>query len=105
MLRHDQRLTGCLTLKNETAIVVADDGFIYFRPSHTNVMRAVIQRVTRASVVVDGETVGAISKGLCVLIGITHDVRSSKARDCGWMGANEVAGYGRGHEVHCQQDT
>ncbi|MDO5729642.1 MAG: D-aminoacyl-tRNA deacylase [Actinomycetaceae bacterium] len=37
-------------------------------------MKALIQRVTEASVVVDGRTVGAISEpGLCVLIGVTHD--------------------------------
>jgi D-tyrosyl-tRNA(Tyr) deacylase len=36
-------------------------------------MRAVVQRVSHASVVVDGETVGAIDKpGLLVLIGATH---------------------------------
>ncbi len=33
-------------------------------------MRAVIQRVTRASVTVEGETVGAIGKGLVVLLGV-----------------------------------
>ncbi|QOR45927.1 D-aminoacyl-tRNA deacylase [Trueperella pecoris] len=36
-------------------------------------MRAVIQRVTRASVRVAGEVVGEIGPGLCVLVGITHD--------------------------------
>ena len=37
-------------------------------------MRAVVQRVTEASVVVDGEVVGAIERpGLCVLVGVTHD--------------------------------
>ena len=37
-------------------------------------MRAVVQRVTQASVVVDGESVGAISEpGLVVLLGVTHD--------------------------------
>ena len=36
-------------------------------------MRAVVQRVTRASVTVDGEEVGAIGRGLCVLVGVTHD--------------------------------
>jgi D-tyrosyl-tRNA(Tyr) deacylase len=37
-------------------------------------MRAVVQRVTQASVTVDGKVVGAISEpGLAVLIGITHD--------------------------------
>ena len=36
-------------------------------------MRAVVQRVTRASVIVDGESVGAIDTGLLVLLGVTHD--------------------------------
>ncbi len=35
-------------------------------------MRAVVQRVTRASVTVGGEVVGAIDDGLCVLLGITE---------------------------------
>jgi D-tyrosyl-tRNA(Tyr) deacylase len=36
-------------------------------------VRAVVQRVTRASVSVDGETVGAIGPGLLVLVGVTRD--------------------------------
>ena len=37
-------------------------------------MRAVVQRVSEASVTVGGELVGAISgPGLCVLVGVTHD--------------------------------
>jgi D-aminoacyl-tRNA deacylase len=36
-------------------------------------LRAVVQRVSRASVTVAGEVVGAIGPGLCVLVGITHD--------------------------------
>ena len=36
-------------------------------------MRAVIQRVTRASVTVNGETVGEIGNGLVVLLGIERD--------------------------------
>lgn len=36
-------------------------------------MRAVLQRVTRASVRVEGETVGEIGHGLVVLLGIAHD--------------------------------
>jgi D-aminoacyl-tRNA deacylase len=36
-------------------------------------MRAVIQRVTRASVTVEGEVVGEIGKGLVVLLGIAND--------------------------------
>jgi D-aminoacyl-tRNA deacylase len=35
-------------------------------------MRAVVQRVTDASVEVAGETVGAIGTGLLVLVGVTH---------------------------------
>jgi D-aminoacyl-tRNA deacylase len=36
-------------------------------------MRAVIQRVNQASVTVDGQITGSIERGLCLLIGITHD--------------------------------
>lgn len=37
-------------------------------------MRAVVQRVTQASVTVDGQVTGAIEEpGLMVLVGITHD--------------------------------
>ena len=36
-------------------------------------MRAVVQRVTRASVTVDEEIVGEIGKGLVVLLGIARD--------------------------------
>jgi D-tyrosyl-tRNA(Tyr) deacylase len=36
-------------------------------------MRALIQRVTRASVTVDGEVIADIDAGLLVLLGITHD--------------------------------
>ncbi|MGH1494152.1 MAG: D-aminoacyl-tRNA deacylase [Acidimicrobiales bacterium] len=35
-------------------------------------MRAVVQRVSRASVTVADELVGEIGAGLCVLVGITH---------------------------------
>jgi D-aminoacyl-tRNA deacylase len=36
-------------------------------------MRAVVQRVSRAAVHVDGRTVGAIGPGVLVLLGIAHD--------------------------------
>lgn len=42
-------------------------------------MRAVVQRVTSASVAVDGETIGAIQNGLCVLLGVSVDDTQSDA--------------------------
>ncbi len=36
-------------------------------------MRAVVQRVTRARVTVDGQVVGEIERGLVVLLGVAHD--------------------------------
>lgn len=42
-------------------------------------MRLVIQRVSDASVTVDGQTVGRIGAGLCVLLGVGKDDTSAKA--------------------------
>ncbi|MFQ5965995.1 MAG: D-aminoacyl-tRNA deacylase [Acidimicrobiia bacterium] len=42
-------------------------------------MRAVVQRVSRASVAVDGETVSEIGPGLCVLVGVTDGDDSGDA--------------------------
>ncbi len=50
-------------------------------------MRALVQRVTSAAVAVDGEVVGAIARGLVVLVGITHDdtvARAEKLADKVW---------------------
>ncbi|MDQ3640407.1 MAG: D-aminoacyl-tRNA deacylase [Actinomycetota bacterium] len=43
-------------------------------------MRAVVQRVTRALVRVDDETVGEIEAGLCVLVGVTHTDGPAEAK-------------------------
>lgn len=43
-------------------------------------MRAVVQRVQRARVVIQGEVVGAIDAGLLVLLGITHADTPAQAR-------------------------
>ena len=51
-------------------------------------MRAVVQRVARASVTVDGEVVGAIERGFMILLGVTHTDGEEQAR---WL-ASKVAG-------------
>ncbi|MEU5876622.1 D-aminoacyl-tRNA deacylase [Spirillospora sp. NPDC047279] len=44
-------------------------------------MRAVVQRVSQASVTVDGRVVGSVEgPGLMVLVGVTHDDTPEKAR-------------------------
>jgi len=45
-------------------------------------LRAVVQRVDWARVVVENDTVGAIDKGLLVLLGVTGD---DSDRDVSWM--------------------
>ena len=51
-------------------------------------MRAVIQRVSSASVNVDGKTVGAIERGFLVLVGVTHGDTCAEAD---WL-ARKIAG-------------
>jgi D-tyrosyl-tRNA(Tyr) deacylase len=43
-------------------------------------MRALVQRVTEARVRVEGDVVGEIGPGLCVLVGVTHDDTDADAR-------------------------
>jgi D-tyrosyl-tRNA(Tyr) deacylase len=45
-------------------------------------MRALVQRVARAAVTVDGETVSAIGAGLLVLLGVTH---TDTEKDADWL--------------------
>lgn len=51
-------------------------------------MRAVIQRVSRASVTIDGQQHAAIGRGLLVLLGVTT---SDTASDASWL-ATKMAG-------------
>jgi D-tyrosyl-tRNA(Tyr) deacylase len=43
-------------------------------------VRALVQRVTEARVRIEGEVVGEIGSGLCVLVGATHDDDATTAR-------------------------
>ena len=51
-------------------------------------MRAVVQRVSQASVSVVGEVVGAIERGVVVLVGVTHNDTDEQAK---WL-AHKIAG-------------
>ncbi len=51
-------------------------------------MRAVVQRVTRASVTIDGEVVGEIGNGLVVLLGVARD---DTKEDADYLSAKIVA--------------
>jgi len=51
-------------------------------------MRALLQRVGRARVLIDGEAVGEIGRGLLVLLGVTHGDTPEQAR---WL-AEKVGG-------------
>lgn len=51
-------------------------------------MRVLLQRVSEASVTVDGEVVGAIGPGLLLLVGVGH---GDSEREADWL-ADKVAG-------------
>lgn len=51
-------------------------------------MRIVLQRVSSASVTIDGRVAGAIERGFCLLVGLTHSDGIEQVR---WM-AEKVAG-------------
>jgi D-tyrosyl-tRNA(Tyr) deacylase len=51
-------------------------------------MRIVLQRVSRASVTIEGRTAGSIERGFCLLVGFTH---TDTAAVCDWM-AEKIAG-------------
>jgi D-tyrosyl-tRNA(Tyr) deacylase len=50
-------------------------------------MRAVVQRVARARVVVETEVTGEIGRGLLILLGVTHDDTPEQAR---WLADKTV---------------
>lgn len=51
-------------------------------------MRLVLQRVSRASVTIEGRIAGAVEAGFCLLVGFTHDDTPAEAD---WM-AEKVSG-------------
>ena len=51
-------------------------------------MRVVLQRVSRASVTIDGRVAGEIGRGFCLLVGFTHGDTTAQVD---WM-AEKVAG-------------
>src|SRR5262249_131654 len=46
-------------------------------------VRVVLQRVSHASVTIDGQSAGAVERGFCLLVGFTHTDTSAKVD---WMG-------------------
>ncbi len=51
-------------------------------------MRALLQRVSSASVTVNGRTIGQINQGFVILLGVTH---SDTTTEADWL-ANKIAG-------------
>jgi D-tyrosyl-tRNA(Tyr) deacylase len=50
-------------------------------------VRAVVQRVSEASVVVEGRVTGSIGQGLCILVGVAQ---GDTAADAEWLSAKAV---------------
>jgi D-tyrosyl-tRNA(Tyr) deacylase len=61
--------------------------FVQIRISHFKSMRVVIQRVTKASVTVEGQVTGRIDKGLLILVGIED---ADTEEDIVWL-SNKMA--------------
>ena len=51
-------------------------------------MRALLQRVSSAAVRVDGRIIGAIDRGFCILLGVTH---ADTFKEADWL-AKKIAG-------------
>jgi len=51
-------------------------------------MRAVVQRVSKGSVTVEGQVIGAVERGVVVLVGVTHGDTNEQAE---WL-ARKIAG-------------
>lgn len=51
-------------------------------------MKAIIQRVARAAVSVEGETIGAVGPGYAVLLGVTHGDTEDHARQLAFKTLN-----------------
>jgi D-aminoacyl-tRNA deacylase len=77
-------MEGAGTVLNVTFVTPPPGGREHRRPDdHTQQtvpMRAVVQRVSRAAVRVDGAVVGEIGLGLCVLVGVTNGDTPEEAR-------------------------
>jgi len=63
-------------------------------------VRAVVQRVARASVTVGKAEVGAIERGLLILLGVTHDDGEEQVA---WL-ANKVAGLRIFEDDECKMN-
>jgi D-tyrosyl-tRNA(Tyr) deacylase len=70
---------GPATEKGSDLVAIAELDDTHAASVENRPMRAVVQRVSRASVHVDGETVGSCSAGLAVLVGAGHEDTSETA--------------------------